>query len=345
MTHRPLAIAVIAVSFLLAGCAATPAPAETIATVSPSPTATPAPTSAAAPKVPFGGDCSTVLPADVAADIFDGGSPTISAMSYVRGVMPDVSGSIAQLGGLACTWGSEGSQIRYLGIVVVPLEAVPAELLAARNTFGCYGWSICGRGEARSGMWVLAETPQLQQPDEAPSEEEARLLESVVDQSISSVFARPQAEFAGFPTTPAEDWWSLPSCATLEPAATQAAGMTTPEPGFPGDNVPEGPTWDVLEGAGIVRWCPWYEIMDQASLITELHLLSGVGVPTDEQLRVADAEPTVIPGADAAYRFVEEHSGGDRSTEILAVVGPNRLLVRGDQPEAVAAAVIAVLAR
>ncbi|MDQ7876723.1 hypothetical protein Q9R08_01925 [Microbacterium sp. QXD-8] len=295
--------------------------------------------------MPFGGDCSTVLSADVVADIFDGESPTISARNYLRGVMPDVSGSIAQLGGLACNWVSEASQIRYLGIAVVPVEAVPADVLAARTSFGCYGWSICGRGEVRSGMWVLAETPQFQQTDEAPSEAEMRLLKSAVDRSISSVFAQPQADFAGFPTTPTEDWWSLPPCETLQSAASEAAGMTALEPGFPGDNVPEGPTWEVLEPSGVVRWCPWYENVDRSSLITVLHLQSGVGAPSDEQLRVAHAEPTAIPGADAAYRFVEEYSGGGRSVQTLAVVGPNRLLVSGDQSEAVAAAVIAALAR
>jgi len=344
MTFRPLATAVIAVSFLLVGCAAAPAPAETIAAVSPSPTPIPTPTPEASPKVPFGGDCSTVLSADVVADIFEGESPTSRAATSLHGIMPDVTGSIAQLGGLACNWVSETSQLRYLGIVVIPVEAVPADLLAARASFGCYGWSICGRGEVNAGMWVLAETAQLQETGEAPSEEETRLLKSVADQSISSVFARPPAEFAGFPTTPAEDWWSLPPCETLAPAATHAAGMTTPEPGFPGDNIPEGPTWEILVGAGIVQWCPWYELADQSTLITELHLQSGVGAPSDEQLRIADAEPTVITGADAAYRFVEEYSGG-QSVEILVVVGPNRLLVGGDQPEAVAAAVLAVLAR
>jgi hypothetical protein len=344
MTLRPLATAVIAVSFLLAGCAAAPAPAETIAEVSPSPTPTPTPTPEASPKVPFGGDCSTVLSADVVADIFDGASPTISSINYLRGVMPDVSGSIAQLGGLSCKWESEASQIRYLGIVVIPVDAVPADLLAARASFGCYGWTICGRGETNAGMWVLVETPQLLATGEAPSEEEVRLMESAVDQSISSVFTKPRAEFAGFPTTPAADWWSLPSCETLESAVSQAAGLTTPEPGFPSDNVPEGPTWDILDGAGIARWCPWYEFTDQSSRNTEVHLQSGVGAPSDEQLTRADAEPTAIPGSDAAYRFVEEYSGG-RSVDILAVVGPNRLLVGGDQPEAVAAAVIALLAR
>jgi hypothetical protein len=54
-------------------------------------------------------------------------------------------------------------------------------------------------------------------------------------------------------------------------------------------------------------------------------------------------ETISIAGADAAYRLVHEYSGGARGVEILVVDGPNRLLVGGDRPEAVAAAVLAVL--
>lgn len=340
--QRSIATGLLAALLLVTGCAAAPAPAATepAATESPAPTATADEPQA---KVPFGGDCSTVLGPDVVADIFDGQPPTVSARTHLGGVMPDTSGSLAQLGGLACNWASPESEIAFVGVVLLPVAEVPAEIVAAHEDFGCYGWSICGRAETVSGMWVLVETPVLDQNAEALSDSDEQLLTSVVDAAIGSVVAHPAAVYAGVAVTPAADWWTLPSCDALESVAASAAGMTTPEAGFPGDNVPEGPVWETLEASGIVKWCPWYEPADQSTRITALQFQSGVGVPSAARLAAAGAEAITIPGADAAYRLVQDDGGGARSVEVLVIAGPNRLLVGGDQQEAVATAVLASL--
>lgn len=343
MTTPRLAVAaLIAVATLLTGCAGAPAATQSPSAVAPRPSATPTPTpEPAQAEVPFDGDCARVLPADVLADVFDGEEPTVREQSYLRGVMPDPSGSLAQLGGLACLWVAQTSQIERLAVVVAPVGAVPAELVAAREAYSCYEWGICGRGEIRSGMWVLAEAPQLQQR-EAASPEETELLTAAVDIAIQSVFAHEQEEFAGTPTAPAEDWWDLPACDAFEPAVAAAAGMTAPERGFPGDNVPEGAAWDIITAAGVAQWCPWYDLSSGSARTAELYLQAGVGAPSDAQLAVAEATPITVRGADAAYRFAHEKSSA-RSVEVLVVVGANRLLATGDDAEAVAAAALELL--
>lgn len=344
MTTPRLAVAaLIAVATLLTGCAGSPAATQSPSAVEPRPSATPTPTpEPAQAAVPFDGDCARVLPADVLADVFDGEEPTVREQSYLRGVMPDPSGSLAQLGGLACLWVAEASQIKRVAVVVAPAEVVPAELVAARDAYSCYGWGVCGRGEIRSGMWVLAESPQLQQR-EAASPEETELLTAAVDTAIQSVFGHGQEEFTGTPAVRAEDWWDLPACDVFEAAVATAAGMTAPEPGFPGDNVPEGPTWDIIRAAEVAQWCPWYDLSSGSARIAELYLQAGVGAPSDAQLAVAEATPITMPGADAAYRFARDGLSA-RSVEVLVVVGPNRLLAAGDDAEAVAAAALELLA-
>jgi hypothetical protein len=193
-------------------------------------------------------------------------------------------------------------------------------------------------------MWVLVETPRLDVNEEVLSDSETQRLTAVVDAAVGSVFGHSPADYAGAPVTSTADWWALPTCDELQPTVAAAAVMTSPEAGFPGDNVPEGAVWESLQAADIVRWCPWYQHGDQDTRITELYLQSGVGAPSASQLAAAGAELITIPGADVAYRLVQDYSGGARSVEILAVTGPNRLLVGGDEQEAVAAAVLAALA-
>ena len=345
MTRRLALAAVIAVAALLSGCASNAGSTGSSTASAPRPGATPTPTPTPEPvqaRVPFDGDCHSVLAADVVADVFDAETPTVREQSYIRGVMPDPSGSLAQLGGLACLWVSDSSQIRQLSVVVAPAATVPAELVASRSAYSCYGWGTCGRGEVRSGTWVLAETPQLQYREEA-SAEETQLLTGTIDAAIQSVFAHDAADIAGIPAVRGDDWWILPACEQLEPAVTEAAGLTAPEEGFPGDNVPEGAAWDIMTAAGLAQWCPWYDLSSGNARIAEVHLQAGIGAPSDAQLAIAEATAISVPGADAAYRF-ESDSVSARSLEVLVVVGSNRILATGDEAEAVAAAALAVLA-
>ncbi|WP_106815848.1 hypothetical protein [Microbacterium timonense] len=344
MTLRRLAPALIAAALVLAGCAATsvPTPTASEGVAAPASEATPTPEPPQA-RVPFDGDCSGVLTADLAAQIFHGVQPVTSSPDNIGGLMPDVAGSLARLGGLACTWWAEGAPVEYLSVAVIPRMHVPDDVAAERAQFGCYGWGYCGRGEVRSDMWVLAETARVNENDLDPSAEEASVMTAAVDGLIQSVLGHAPSVYSGVPVSPAADWWTLPACEKIASAAASGAGITAPQPGFPGDNVPDGPVWEVLTAAGVAQWCPWYDLTENSSRITELQLQSGVGAPSAAQLEAHNVETISIAGADAAYRLVYEYSGGARGVEILVVDGPNRLLVGGYGPEAVAAAVLAVL--
>jgi hypothetical protein len=343
MTFRPLAFGLLVAALLATGCAATPAPAATTPAASASAAPTPSPETPQA-KVPFAGECADALTADTVAEIFEGATPTGGASSFIGRVVPDAAGSLAQLGGLDCTWSSTGSDIAYLAVSVIPAAAVPAEVVADHEEFDCYGWGMCGRAEVASGMWVFAETPRLDPMLEALTAEESQRLTRVVDAAISSVVNHAPVDYTGVPTARGTDWWPLPPCDALQTAVATAAGMTSPETGFPGDNVPEGAVWETLKASGVMQWCPWYQNVGQETLLSELYLQSGVGAPSPSQLAAAGAEQFSLEGADAAYRLIQHNGVGTPGIQVLAVVGPNRLLVGGDNQEAVAAAVVAALA-
>lgn len=337
---RVFALALV-VGLLLSGCS-TDLTAAPTATRTPVITPSPTETGETAARVPFDGDCASAVPSDRLTAIFDGQVPTPRDRSAVDGVMPDVAASLARIGGLVCTWQAQGSRIGSLTVAAIPTEQVPAGIIDAYAEFGCYGWGVCGRGESQSGTWVFAEAPRWGAEGDL-STEEAEALPAAIDTAIDSLFARPAEMLSAVPAATGDDWWTLPDCEVLEPAVTSAAGMSAPEAGYPSDNVPGGPLWEVLTETGVVAWCPWYEYSGTDSIITELQLQSGVGAPTPEQLVAVAAQPITVDGADAAYRIDDGAGAGSRTVEVLAIVGPNRLLVGGDSPEIVAAAALATL--
>ncbi|WP_019182348.1 hypothetical protein [Microbacterium yannicii] len=342
--HRILAALTLVAVCVLSGCAAEAvAPSPSVAPPAAEATSTPSPEPPRS-KVPFSGDCASVLPTDVAREIFLGAEPQVHAPNRPHGVMPDTSASLARLGGLMCWWTADDAQIGYLSVTMIPVGAVPESLVTAHAEFGCYGWAICGRAETRFGMWVLSETTRQYGPETELSESEAQALRSAVDAGIEAIFARSPEEVSGVPEEATEEWWTLPDCTALEQPVAAAAGMANPESGFPGDNIPEGPAWEVIEGEGVAAWCPWYEYSASGStLITEIQMQSGVGGPSPAQLEAAGAVAISIPGADAAYRIDDGSGSGARAVEVLAIVGPNRIVVGGDRPEEVAAAALTVL--
>lgn len=348
MTTPRLALAaLIAVATLVSGCASSPGATGSPTAVAPRPSATPTPTPTPTPepvqaRVPFDGDCDRILAPGALVDYFGGAEPTVRALDGIRGVMPDVAGSLAQLGGLACAWTTETPRIRHVVVVVVPVAAVPAELVDAYAEYTCSSLPACGRAETRSGMWVLAETPPLQYRDE-PSAEETQLLTATIDTVIGSVVGHGSEEFAGVPAALAPGVWDLPPCDAFESAVAGAAGMDAPQPGFPTDNVPDGSVWAIITAAELAQWCPWWDYSSGEARMAEIHLLSGIGAPSDAQLAAAETTPITVAGADAAWTF-PDHQGVGRSIEVLVVVGQNRLLAAGVDAEAVAAAALQVLA-
>lgn len=324
----------------LAGCFATPGPEPTSSPASSRAASTPSPAPEAQPEQPFDGDCGLVLSSDAAKTVFDGHTATLNMTDSLTSVMPDVPASTELVGGVTCAWAAESIPGAHLGVFVVPVADVPADILETRTEFACHGWGVCGRGEVHSGMWVFAETTGPVYED--PTAEQLAALERTVDAAIGSVTGQPAEVLAGVAVPPGPDWWTLSSCGDIESVAA-VAGMTSPEPGFPSDNFPEGPLWEYLTGAGAVTWCPWYESSTGAVLSTEVYVQPGIGAPSASQLEAAGAEPITISGADAAYR-ISDGGGHVRSVKVLAVVGPNRITVGGDEPEAVAAAAISVLA-
>jgi|GEM_PF-2408899 len=344
MSPRPLLVAVIGAALLVTGCSAEAAPTPTPKTSDAAPSATPTPAPAPPAKVPFDGDCTGVLSAGFLAEVFDGATTTAGGDDSIVGVMPDMPASLARLGGLTCVWSGEGAEFPTLVMTLIPETHVPADVSAAHAEFGCYGWSICGGARAQSGMWVLAEAYLPQEAYEEPAAEELEAISARLDAAIDTVFAQPAAEYSGVGAESATGSWALPPCERLAQAVTTAAGMTGPEVGFPGDNIPDGAGWRTLESSDVARWCSWFQSLGSDALIAEIHLQSGIGVPTAEQLAAAQAEAFPLAGADAAYRVAQDGGGGARSTKTLVVVGPNRLLVSGDQQDAVAAAVVATLA-
>ena len=337
------AVLIASALILLAGCAAAPAPepattSDASTTPDPStPSAEPSPV--AQPKVPFDGDCERVISSDALSALFDGETMTPIDRGWLAAVMPDVADSTELIGGVTCAWDGDSDSSAYLSVFVVPLDAVPAETVEARAEFACFGWGMCGRGETQSGMWVFASTYGSAYED--PSPEESAALERTVDAAIASVSQQPAELLTGVAVPPAPDWWSVNSCSDLESIAS-AAGMTSPTAGFPSDNIPEGPLWETLTAVGAVSWCPWHEFISNGAILTEVYVQPGIGAPSESELVAASAEPISISGADVAYR-ITEGEGSARNVRVVAVVGPNRLTVSGDEPEAVAEAAIAVL--
>lgn len=289
------------------------------------------------PKVPFDGDCGLALSADAGSAIFEGTAPVLAEPAPFSSVMPDLAASTEVGGGLTCMWSTDDAHLR---VIVLPAAAVADDIVDARAEFGCHGWGFCGRGEVQNGMWVHAETFGSAYAD--PTPEESAALEQRVDTALASLSEQPSEQLAGVAVPRTAEWWALDSCSSIESVAA-AAGMVSPTPGYPSDNIPDGPLWEALTADGAVAWCPWHEFTSDGAIMTEVYVQPGIGAPSEAQLADAGAEAITISGADSAYRIPEE-AGSARSFKVVAVVGPNRLTVSGDEPEAVTAAAITALA-
>lgn len=201
-----LVVPVVAVSVALGGCSGT---------VTASTPTTDAPiVELPQANVPFAGDCHALLTSDaVAVPIGERVVERHDSHTPI-GVVPDSAGSLAQLGGVRCVWEGTASPDRFLSVTVLPAAKVPTAVITGREELGCYGRSVCGRGEIQSGMWVLAETHRVSYAA-TPTGEELAALSAVVDGAMGAVLAHDADDITGVPIAAAEDWWTLPGCDAL----------------------------------------------------------------------------------------------------------------------------------
>lgn len=325
-------------------------PSATVTSTTPVATPSALPTApSATPDIPFGDDCDALL-SDATWQAITGGAPAPVSSPSLLSVMPDREASAALVGGLDCAWKVDPGGAAVAALALFPLDTVSATSIDETSQFGCDAYGMCGRAEIQGDMWVVATVYRRDaDPYSEPSSGEAATLGAAVDAMLADIATHADADRLGRAAASREGWWTIPDCAAFQDSVTVAAGMADPQPGYPTDNFPDGAVWDVLVGSGVDQWCPWYSYQDDGARLVEIYIQPGVGSPSADLLEAAkpfDADGTVPPqvaGADAAYWISDGQASSSRSTKLLVVSGVNRITVSGDDMEAVAAAVLAIL--
>jgi hypothetical protein len=321
------AVAVLALT--LTGCAASPSDAPTPAVEEtpiavPSPIATPEP----AASVPFDGDCTQALADEEVASLL--GSAAVEPVAWTLSTIePDLSASLALIGGLACNWRAGAG---FLSIAVFPNDVVPSAVADVVGTVSCDdSGAFCKGATVNEGAWVYAHAG-----DEATA---ATALQRVSERVAR--FPRPHAE------TASTERWTLPACTDLTRTVEDASGVAGLQAGFPGDSVPWGVSWETAVANGVTAWCPWTSYSGADTVLIELDLQPGVGAPDEVMVAEASGIPIEVTGASQA--FLVPNATGEGIARVVAVSGENRLSVTGgsggtqDSLSAVATAVLAEL--
>ncbi|MBA8816504.1 hypothetical protein FHX48_001577 [Microbacterium halimionae] len=318
-----LSAAAIAATLLLAGCAgAAPAETQTSApTATETLTAEPTPTPTATPasmQLPFDGDCNSVFTAEQLNELV--GEAELDE-PWGADLPPEET-----LGLLSCRWNGE---LSTLEAIVAPADSVvdfPLDRYVMSDC-GSAGYYYCGAVGGDSETWILVAT--LISSDSAADLQRANTALGYVE-AASHNYPQPVA------LKTEKDWWSLPSCDELDSRLDMAAilGRTASEPVYHSDNIPSGPTWDLLEGAGRTQWCPWTvsdgSPYDTESKVVEIEIWPGAADTDAMQKLIAieGIEPIDVAGADSAYIGPGLAYSGTY-TSLYVIDGPNVMQVYG----------------
>ncbi|GAA2538221.1 hypothetical protein GCM10009860_18670 [Microbacterium mitrae] len=302
----------------LAACAPTSAPkpsgsasptaSPTAIAASPRPAATPEPTQAEQVQA-FGGDCAKVFSDGELSDTF-GTSMTDLGVNWSVG-------QEESLGGLRCTWWSEGIYLgAVLTVTVLPAELAPAEVNGVPH---CYvdGGGCSVTAVTSHGWYTVSIFGSLAGEDQA-----------LVNDLLQMVAERGDAlPAASVPERSAAAWGTpTPTCAELASMliAPDGAAVTGIDYAFD-EASPLTSLFDVLG-----RWCTLATIAkdEQGTLVPvefSVMLVPGGAVVYDESAAKAGGTPLEISNGRAVsvvVPFVAEGNGG-----VFATDETNTLLV------------------
>ncbi|MDN3497299.1 hypothetical protein QL996_15270 [Planococcus sp. APC 4015] len=288
-------------------------------TASPTPTPTPTPTEEPVePAIVLGGDCTALLSADAAMDILGPDAVAAAPGGSAFSGYSDLSASASLLGALRCGWSSPNADSR-IEVGVYPIDSIAQSVREDFESPRCFLTRYCDMGRQIGEFWVAT---AVRPPTSMDLGEQHRIdAEAMATRTYEQI--APNLVGATAVGVPREStWWTLPDCGVLTVAVESVTGGPL-DPVYPGDAIPEGAEWDAIVSAGLNQWCPWNGT-GTALLMVETFAQPGVGTPTADEVR--DGTPIDIDGADSAW-FIASQSF-DNDFTIVAVSGPNRLLVR-----------------
>ncbi|MBD7957075.1 hypothetical protein H9651_05460 [Microbacterium sp. Sa4CUA7] len=323
------AAAVLVTTFVLAGCASTPAAQPAPAPSSSLPDATPPPTpEATGPVAAFGGACENVLTSEQAVSILGAGA--MEKEAWFEEVSSPAAGRlqslpITTLGGIECEWvAAEGAELpegmSSISIVALPADAVVEVDFTEAFCEPSYDAVNCRMSRAHDGVWLMARAGWY--------------LESAPVEQLDAALTAAAANLASFPPPVASvrdaAWWELPSCDDV------AAGIRLTEllradfhSGF-WEGSPQ-PEHKLLDDAGVLRLCPWstdvtHLAPEDPSHIVTLEIMPGAAVWWDDVVTHPSASPVTIAGAEEGIIV--------NNRDVLATDGVNVLRVySGDAHE------------
>lgn len=281
--------ALLALSVVLTGCAS----AAEVASGGPSPTPS-ATTSAPPEQVLLDLACDDLLDAQDLSSLMGG---EVRPLPIVGAEDPAV------VGGLRCRWWGQGIGAIYIG--AFPADAAPPQYGAEGEAcgtydFGCHVWRTVGE------TWVDIDGPSAE----------------VAEQVISRL--SPILEGRSAPTaTPVEEAWELPACDEIK-VVVQNSIPQVDLGDYSGDDMPAGPTWDLLTAQGAAQWCGWHGV-GTGGYADKVEVFLGPGSGDAAAAAIAEGwQQTAIAGAGAvAFMSAEPPS----SSRMIATVGQNSIEV------------------
>lgn len=234
---------------------------------------------------------------------------------------PAVAEDPAVAGGVWCIW--RGGDDEFLGIGAFPVAVVPEEYSTESADDCDPGW-ICDTWQIQGDIWV-----------------NVNARDAASASSIFTLVAPTLAERAAPLATPVAGQWTVPTCDELKSVMQTALGRTD-FGDFSGDNLPSGPTWQVLTATGAALWCGWHgEGEGQYADQVEIYLGPGSADAATEAL-AGGWDAIAVDGATHAAHLSAE---APLSSRIIATAGDNSLEVTtrfadSAQQVALAAAVI-----
>ncbi|KTR94806.1 hypothetical protein NS220_07855 [Microbacterium testaceum] len=260
------------------------------------------------------------------------------------GLGTNVEDSLALLGGLSCIWiGNQDS----ISVVVAAPSAVAPDLQASMASVTCSVDRGCATGRVVADVWIGAlVSARAGDYDAGFTQEEVSAASARLDRVISRVAAKPHASpVASFGSVHA-DGWVLSDCVALKGRLEGITGLSLEIRVAPGTYpTPTRPVESLLMSSAGVSTCEFREPAYGSREMIEVTLMPGASAPPASALAVAGTSETSVPGADRAWVHADPSRG--YSTDLVAVVGDNRLLVRrftgspsGTDADKIAAAVL-----
>ncbi|GAA1465726.1 hypothetical protein [Microbacterium thalassium] len=317
----------LALAALLAGCASSPAaPAvtETVAAATPTPTPTPTPEvlligAGGRPPTVFGGDCAAALPATAIEEAVGISSATVEARRE--------SATVANVGGLACSWrGQNSAGGESSGSVwILPQAGLGDAALSSADEdyyFGeCEGYWCSWRTTA-DGLEIIGGSGDPEAVTRAGADAQGSALGALMPRALDD---EPwERDRTG--------WWQADSCNALAAGLGESLGASIAWAPMGYHDVP-APAHALVDIASHTSWCllTGGEPQGDGPHFAEVRLDAGIAwsVPGDY---TATAHPVDAAGV-TAYS-VEENLAYSLGSSVLLTDGVNvmQLTVVPDGP-------------